>query len=136
MIQRKQQDNKLNWLVIGAAALVGLALFPYGWLAERWWLFGQMADFIFGTELAHVIGHLVLFAVLGTAVLTTLPRLQRRPRLYFALILGLGLAQEVLQLVSFKKRPFAANELLDIIVDLLGAFIAYKFLQLHRAAQS
>ncbi|MCA9975401.1 MAG: hypothetical protein KC413_06610 [Anaerolineales bacterium] len=126
MIQRKQQDNKLNWLAIGAVTLVGLALFPYGWLAERWWLFGHVADFIFATELAHVVGHLVLFAMMGTAVLTTLPRLQRQPRLYFALILGLGLVQEVLQLVSFKKRPFAANELLDIIVDLLGAFIAYK----------
>ncbi len=127
MIQRKRQDNKLNWLAIGAVVLVGVVLFPYGWLAERWWLFGQVTDFVFGTELAHVVGHLVLFAVLGTAVLHTLPRLQRHPRLYFALIFLLGLTQEILQLVSFKKRPFAANELLDITVDLLGAFIAYKF---------
>ena len=34
----------------------------------------------------------------------------RQPRLYFALILGLGLVQEILQLVSFKKRPFGGNE--------------------------
>ena len=127
MIQRKRQDNKLNWLMVGVAMLVGLALFPYGWLAERWWLFGQVTDFVFGTELAHVIGHLVLFAAVGTTVLVTFPRLQRHPRLYLALIFWLGLAQEVLQLASFKKRPFAANELLDITVDLLGAFIAYKF---------
>lgn len=132
MIQQKQQDNKLNWLAIGAVTLVGLALFPYGWLAERWSLAGQVADFIFGTELAHVIGHLVLFAVLGTAVLTTLPRLQRQPRLYLALILGLGLVQEILQLVSFKKRPFGGNEFLDIIVDLLGAFIAYKIFRARK----
>jgi hypothetical protein len=127
MIRRKRQDNKLNWLAIGAAALVGLALFPYGWLAERWRLFGWVTDFVFGTELAHIVGHLVLFGVLGTAVLRLFPRLQRHPRLYFTLIFWLGLAQEILQLVSFKKRPFAANELLDITVDLLGAFIAYKF---------
>jgi hypothetical protein len=128
MIQRKRQDNKLNWLMVGATVLVGLALFPYGWLAERWWLFGQITDFVFGTELAHVVGHLVLFAMVGTAVLLTLPRLQRQPRLYFTLIFWLGLAQEILQLVSFKKRPFAANELLDISVDLLGAFIAFYWM--------
>jgi VanZ family protein len=136
MIQRKQQDNKLNWLAIGAVTLIGLALFPYGWLAERWSLAGQVADFIFGTELAHVIGHLILFAVLGTAVLTTLPRLQRHPRLYFTLILGLGLVQEILQLVSFKQRPFAANELLDIIVDLSGAFIAFYWLTRERRLET
>jgi ABC-type lipoprotein release transport system permease subunit len=30
MIQRKRQDNKLNWLVVGAAMLVGLvaSLYP------------------------------------------------------------------------------------------------------------
>ncbi len=126
MIRWKRQDNKLNWLAIGAAILVGLALFPYGWLAERWWLFGRVTDFIFGTELAHVVGHLILFAMVGTAVLHTLPRLHHHPRLYFTLIFWLGLAQEILQLVSFKQRPFAANELLDITIDLLGAFVAYR----------
>jgi len=127
MIQRRRLEPKLNWLLPMAILLVGLALFPYGWLAERWWLFGWVTDFIFGTELAHVVGHLVLFAAVGTAVLYTFPYLQRHPRLYFILIFWLGLAQEVLQLVSFKQRPFAVNELLDISVDLLGAFIAYKF---------
>ena len=128
MIQRKQHDNKLNWVAIGAALLVGLALFPYGWLAERWRLFGWVTDLIFATELAHIIGHLILYAAVGTAVLHTLPRLQRHPHLYFTLIFWLGLAQEILQLVSFKQRPFAANELLDITVDLLGAFIAFYWM--------
>lgn len=127
MIDLKRSDNKLNWLLPTVFLLIGLALFPYGWLAERWWLFGWVTDFIFATELAHIIGHLILFAAVGTAVLHTFPRLQRRPRLYLTLIFWLGLAQEILQLVSFKQRPFAANELLDITVDLLGAFIAYKF---------
>ena len=128
MINWKRFDNKLNWLPLAAVLLVGLALFPYGWLAERWWLFGWVTDFIFGTELAHVVGHLILFAAVGTAVLHTFPRLQRQPRLYFTLILLLGLAQEILQLVSFKQRPFAGNELLDITVDLLGAFIAFYWM--------
>jgi hypothetical protein len=128
MIQRKQHDNKLNWVAIGAVLLVGLALFPYGWLAERWWLFGWVTDLIFATELAHIIGHLILYAAVGTAVLHTFPRLQRYPRFYFTLIFLLGLAQEILQLVSFKQRPFAANELLDISVDLLGAFIAFYWM--------
>jgi hypothetical protein len=136
MIQRKRQDNKLNWLVVVAAMLVGLVLFPYGWLAERWQLFGWVTDFIFATELAHVVGHLILFAALGTAVLLIFPRLQRYPRLYFTLIFWLGLAQEILQLVSFKKRPFASNDLLDITVDLLGAFIAFYWLTRDRRLQT
>jgi hypothetical protein len=136
MIQRKRQDNKLNWLMIGAAILVGLALFPYGWLAERWWLFGLVTDFVFGTELAHVVGHLILFAALGTAVLLIFPRLQHHPRLYFTLIFWLGLAQEILQLVSFKKRPFASNDLMDVAIDLLGAFIAFYWLTRDRRLQT
>ena len=126
MIYSKHVRSKINWLLASLLLFIFLALFPYGWLAERWWLFGWVTDFIFATELAHVVGHLILFAAVGTAVLHTFPRLQRYPRLYLTLIFWLGLAQEILQLVSFKQRPFAANELLDIGVDLLGAFIAYK----------
>ena len=128
MIYSNHVRSKINWLLASLLLFIFLALFPYGWLAERWWLFGWVTDFIFATELAHVIGHLILFAAVGTAVLHTFPRLQRHPRLYFTLIFWLGLAQEILQLVSFKQRPFAANELLDITVDLLGAFIAFYWM--------
>ena len=126
MIYSKHVRSKINWLLASLLLFIFLALFPYGWLAERWWFFGWVTDFIFATELAHIVGHLILFAAVGTAVLHTFPRLQCHPRLYLTLIFWLGLAQEILQLVSFKQRPFAANELLDIGVDLLGAFIAYK----------
>lgn len=132
MIYWKRLDNKLNWLPLTAVLLIALTLFPYGWLAARWPLFEQVMDFIFGTELAHVIGHLALFAGVGTAVLHTLPRLQSRPRLYLALILVIGLAQEVLQLVSFKERPFGPNEFLDITIDLLGAGIAFFLITRNR----
>ena len=128
MINLKRLDNKLNWLPATAVLLVGLALFPYGWLAERWFLFGWVTDFVFGTELAHVIGHFILFAMVGTAVLLTFPRLQIRPRLYVGLIVLVGFLQEVLQLTTFKERPFAANELFDMIVDVLGALAAFYWL--------
>ncbi len=127
MINSNYYRNKTKWLLVSLLLFVLLALFPYGWLAERWRLFGVVTDFIFATELAHVIGHLVLYAAVGTAVLFTFPRLQKHPRLYFTLIFWLGLAQEILQLVSFKQRPFASNEIMDITVDLLGALIAYQF---------
>ena len=123
-----KQTNKINWLPT-AVSLIALALFPYGWLAERWRLFGWVTDFVFGTELAHIVGHLILFAGVGTAVLLTFPRLQTRPRLYFGLILIVGFLQEVLQLTTFKGRPFATDELLDIIVDLLGAATTFMWKQ-------
>jgi hypothetical protein len=128
MINLKRLDSKLNWLPWAAIALIGLAVFPYGWLAERWWLFGWVTNFVFGTELAHIVGHLILYAAVGTAVLHTFPRLGCQPRLYLTLIMTLGLAQEILQLASFKKRPFGGDEFLDIAVDLLGAFIAFYWL--------
>ncbi len=128
MIHWKRLDNKLNWLPLAAVLLIALVLFPYGWLAARWPLFERVTDFVFRTELAHVIGHLILFAGAGTVVLRTFPRLQTRPRRYLALILALGLAQEILQLVSFKERPFGSNELLDIAVDLLGAGMAFYWM--------
>ncbi|MCP4422857.1 MAG: hypothetical protein GY803_00030, partial [Chloroflexi bacterium] len=50
------------------------------------------------------------------------------PRLYFGLMLALGFLQEILQLTTFKKRPFAVNELFDIAVDLLGALAAFYWM--------
>lgn len=136
MINLKRLDNKLNWLPVTAVILITLALFPYGWLAERWQLFGRATDFIFGTELAHVAGHFILFAAVGTAVLLTFPRLQTRPRLYFGLIVLVGFLQEVLQLTTFKERPFAANELFDITIDVLGGLAAFYWLTRNQRLES
>ncbi len=77
-------------------------------------------------------GHVGLFMLLGTAVLLIFPRMQQRrtrsgfgPFLYFSLMAGMGMVQEFLQIVSFKHRPVAANDLFDLVVDLLAAGIVF-----------
>lgn len=126
MVHLKHHTSKSNgWLLVGLVGLVAAALFPYGWLAENWPTFDRFTGFIFGSEAAHVAGHVGLFALLGTVVLLLIPQWQQRPHLYFGLIAILGIAQEFLQIVSFKHRPVAANDLFDLAVDLLAAGVVF-----------
>jgi hypothetical protein len=96
--------------------------------------FASALNLIFDTEIAHVLGHLFLFALTGAAALHTFPRLQSHPQLFLGLTLGAGILQELLQLATFKMRPPMADEFLDIGIDLLGAAVALRFTQkAHRA---
>ncbi|HRQ38486.1 MAG TPA: hypothetical protein PLD25_11275 [Chloroflexota bacterium] len=106
-------------------ALVTAVLFPYGWLAANWPTFDRFTGFIFGSETAHVAGHVVLFGLLGTAVLLIFPRWRQQPFLYFCLMAVIGFIQEFLQIVSFKHRPVAVNDLFDLAVDLLAAGVVF-----------
>lgn len=124
-----------RWLLIGAVLLAITAVFPFGWLETQWPLFGALMYHVFGAEIAHVIGHFVLMGAVGTAVLLIFPPLRHRPAIYFAIMLGFGLAQEMLQLLSYKKRPFAGAELFDIVVDLLGAAAVFALFRLIAAWQ-
>ena len=124
-----------RWLLIGAALLAITAVFPFGWLETQWPLFGAIMYHVFGAEMAHVIGHFVLMGAVGTAVLLIFLLLCRRPAVYFAIMLGFGLAQEILQLLSYKKRPFAGGELFDIVIDLLGAAAVFVLFRIVAARQ-
>lgn len=130
MVHLKHHNFKSNsWLLAGLVGLVAAALFPYGWLATHWPTFDRFTGFIFGSEAAHVAGHVGLFALLGTAVLLIFPSWRRRPSLYFGLIIVIGIVQEFLQIVSFKHRPIAANDLFDLAVDLLAAGVVFVVFQ-------
>lgn len=126
MVHLKHHPAKSNgWLLAGLVGLIAVALFPYGWLADNWPTFDRFTGFIFASEAAHVAGHVGLFVLLGTAVLVIFPRLLRQPVLYISIILSLGMVQEFLQLVSFKHRPVAVNDLFDLAVDLLAAGVVF-----------
>ncbi|MEM7113616.1 MAG: hypothetical protein AAF614_14350 [Chloroflexota bacterium] len=114
-------------------ALVAIALFPYGWLAEASPLFDRFLTWIFHTDAAHVVGHAFIFVLLGTAVLKIHPPLRQKPLLYFTIILLLGLAQESFQLISFKHRWFGMGELLDLSVDMVSATIVYWIYRIRNA---
>jgi len=116
--------------------LIAMALFPYGWLAANWPTFDRFTGFIFASEKAHVAGHVGLFVLLGTALLVIFPRWQQRPVLYVSIILSLGVVQEFLQLISFKHRPVAGNDIFDLAVDLLAAGVVFIVLNQRRRGET
>ena len=124
-----------RWLMGGAALLALTAVFPFGWLAHQWPAFHTVMYFIFRGESAHVIGHFLLMGAVGTAVLLIFPQLRRRAAVYFAIMLAFGMSQEVLQLLSYKKRPFMGADLFDIVVDLIGATIVFALFWIITAQQ-
>lgn len=118
--------------------LLGAALFPYGWLAHLWPSFGLLVDWLFATEMAHHIGHSLIFAALGWLLLTIFPALQGRFALYLCLIGLFGVSQELLQL-WYKQRPLGINDGKDLLVDIAAAtlfFFSYRFITRHNTQRS
>ena len=127
----KRQNKKMGvqrpYLILALILLVATALFPFGWLATVWPGFSAVADFIFGTELSHILGHFTVFVLMGGGVLLLFPGLRRRFWLYLGLMLLLGFIQEFLQIASFKHIIPAFDELLDLTMDMLGAVTVFTF---------
>lgn len=133
MLNLKQREQKSNmaqrpYLLLALILFVATALFPFGWLATVWPGFHTVVEFIFGTELAHIIGHFAVFALMGGGVLLLFPGLRQRFWLYFGLMLLFGLVQEFLQIASFKHIIPVFDELLDLTMDMLGAAAIFYFL--------
>lgn len=122
-------QNKNFRLLAIMAVLVGIVLFPYGWLANNWEFMDRVEEVYFEAEWTHTVGHFVLYSVLGMAVLAIFPKLRTRPLHYFAWIFATGFIQEILQLITFKHHFFTSNEIGDLGVDLVTAgmvFIVWK----------
>lgn len=133
-MQLDKRNNKAiggqrPYLILALFVLIATALFPFGWLATISPGFDAVANFIFGTELAHIIGHYTVFALMGGGVLLIFPSLRRHFWLYLGLMFLLGLTQEVLQIASFKHYIPAWDEVLDLTVDMLGAVTIFYFLK-------
>ena len=109
-------------------ALVVFTLFPYGWLAELWPWADQIATFLFATEAAHAVGHALIFACVGAAMLAVFPALRRQPWRYLALILVVAVAQEGFQLL-YKGRGVVLNDLTDIGTDLVAAGVVFALVR-------
>lgn len=111
-------------------ALVVFALVPYGWIAEANPWLQPIIYGLFATEAAHAVGHALIFAAVGVALLAVFPSLLARPWAYLALILGVALGQEGLQLL-YKGRGVILNDITDIGIDLTAAGVVFA---LARAA--
>jgi hypothetical protein len=126
--QKSNTDGERPYLILALFLFVATALFPFGWLATVWPGFSLVANFIFGTQLAHIIGHFAVFIMMGGGVLLLFPSLRQRFWLYFGLMLLLGLVQEFLQIASFKHMIPAFDEVLDLTIDMLGAVTIFYYL--------
>lgn len=127
--QNKTVRPQRPYLVLAIILFIAAALFPFGWLATVWPGFSTAADFIFGSQLSHIIGHFAVFVLMGGGVLLLFPGLRRRFWRYFGLMLLLGLVQEFLQIASFKQSIPAFDEVLDLTMDMLGAVTIFFFLR-------
>ncbi|MBC8160353.1 MAG: hypothetical protein H7Z42_03965, partial [Roseiflexaceae bacterium] len=105
------------------AVLLAVALFPVGWLSERWQPAGWLTNALFSTVEAHALGHAAIFAALGAAALLAFPALQRRPWQFLAIMLALAVGQEAFQLM-YKQRPIVFDDIRDLGPDLIGAVVA------------
>ena len=128
MLNHKRHSLKINlrhgWIA-ALFLLTGLAMTPYGWVAGQWPGLGLVIDALFSSQMAHVVGHAGLFALLATAVLLLFPRLQKNPTLFFSIFAFLAFLQEGLQLVTFKYRPIVADDLFDLMVDMAAVTAVY-----------
>ncbi len=126
--QSKWIGGQQPYLILALILFVAIALFPFGWLATVWPGFSAVADCIFGTEIAHIIGHFTVFGLMGAGVLLLFPRLRQRFWLYFGLMLLLGFVQEFLQITTFKHYIPAFDEVLDLTMDMLGTVTIFYIL--------
>jgi hypothetical protein len=113
--------------------IIAATLFPWGWLGKQLPSFDSLLLRMFPGALGHISGHTFIFLLLGGTLLIAVPLL-RRPLPYFLVIGGFALAQEVLQL-AYKRRRILADDLLDLVVDLLAATLAFVVWQVIAARQ-
>ena len=133
---QRQNNFKFNsrWFLAGLLLLVSVALFPYGLIP-----FDRLLSFspafrhgfyqLSATWQAHVVGHAAIFFVMGTAVLLRFSSLLYPPKLYFGLMVTLGILQEFFQIIGFKHRGLVFDDFFDVFVDLTGALIVFLLLR-------
>lgn len=105
------------------AVVLGVALFPVGWLGEMWGPADLLTSALFSSVEAHAVGHVLVFIGVGAVALTVFPNLASRPWRYLAIMLALGVAQECFQLL-YKQRPIVFDDVRDLGPDLIGAVVA------------
>lgn len=104
--------------------LLAFALFPLGWLTEFSALAHHVGGVLFPNELAHAIGHTLLFMTIAAALLRYFPALLGHPALFFTLVLAVAIGQEGFQLL-YKQRGVVLNDLTDIGIDLMAAGMVF-----------
>lgn len=114
--------DKRRYLLL--TVFVALALFPLGSLGKCCPGVYHFLNSWFPDDIAHGIGHSLIFFTLGILLSWVRPHLLREARLYFLVILACAIMQELLQL-SYKRHAPMFDEFRDIAVDLCASALAF-----------
>jgi len=116
--------KKTGWVLVGA--LVLFIATPMGWVFSFSPVLRRLFNDVFYAEWVHVAAHIILFSLLGFGFNWARGRAGRGPALALTigLALGVGLVQEILQMIS-RGHPFGAASLYDLVVDSVGAALGY-----------
>ncbi len=115
--------DKRKWFLLFWLAAM---LFPYNIFLKYSNKVQSAVSFVVSSELAHVIGHTLLFAGMVVLVLHIF-HLPLNGRTAFLLALGVlivGLGQEFFQL-QVKERSFGGPEVFDLAVDMVGGALGW-----------
>lgn len=126
--KRKTQSAKLLQRLLPLLVLLGLILFPFGWLGDQIPALGLFLGWLFATAREHAIGHALLFLSLGLAMLIAFPALAKRPWHYHSLMLLIAVFQECFQLL-YKARPLVFDDARDVVTDIIGAMLAFTLMR-------
>ena len=115
-------DKRKLFLVLFLAAV----LTPLEYFTKALPLVRRGFDLIVSTELAHIIGHLLLFGGLAVLMLVLFDlKLDARTAILLGIgVVIVGLGQEYFQL-QVKGRGFGWPEVFDLCVDLTGAALGW-----------
>jgi hypothetical protein len=103
--------------------LIGLVLFPWGWLGQEWPPAGAVIDFLFANAKEHAVGHATIFFLFGTALLLTFHFFQRHIWLFFGVMLAGAVGQELFQAI-YKQYIDWFDTPRDIVTDFVGVIAA------------
>lgn len=129
MLSTRFLTGRMVFRIWPLLVLLGLILFPFGWLGDLWPRFGLKLGRVFPDAQAHAVGHASLFFLLGTALLLVAPRLRSQPWRYLGLLLLVGIGQELFQL-AYKQRRLVYDDFRDLVTDLCGGLVALALVML------
>ncbi len=126
---------RIRWRVVLFLWVAGILL-PMACLALFSPISARIFGFLFGPLWVHVLMHALLFAVLGWLACEVLKRVGRvvshvgLPAALLAVVV-VALLQEGIQ-SSYKARPWGADEVLDVGVDIVAGTLGAMLTWLQR----
>jgi hypothetical protein len=110
-------------IIVIVILIIGM-LCPFYLICQMLPAYKKVFDWLFRTDVSHIIMRFIFYGVLGWLVLSVFSD-RKSPIPWFIFILGflsIAVAQEVMQLLT-GQGPAGLDDIFDTLVDLSGALI-------------